>query len=101
MPRLLLPLPLLTRRAISSAPRTNDQDEKPVSGEEGFMSEGYSIEIAEELVGIIVRAADEQVFRFHSAVKEYRALDGHSFAHPEIAERALRDYAKRKRLAVR
>jgi len=65
------------------------------------MSEGYSIEIAEELVGIIVRAADERVFRFHSAVKEYRALDGHSFARPEIAERALRDHAKRKRLSAR
>jgi hypothetical protein len=65
------------------------------------MSEGYSIEIAEELVGIIVRGANEQVFRFHSAVKEYRALDGHSFARPKIAERALRDYAKRKRLAAR
>jgi hypothetical protein len=72
-----------------------------VSGEEGFfMSEGYSIEIAEELVGIIVRATDERVFRFHSAVKEYRALDGHSFARPEIAERALRDYARRKRLGA-
>ena len=55
------------------------------------MSEGYSIEIAEELVGIIVRAA----------VKEYRALDGHSFARPEIAERALCDHANRKRLAAR
>jgi hypothetical protein len=65
------------------------------------MSEGYSIEIADELVGIIVRAAGERAFRFHSAVKEYRALDGLSFPRPEIAERALRDYAKRKRPAAR
>jgi hypothetical protein len=65
------------------------------------MSEGYSIEIAEELVGIVVRAGDERVFRCHTAVKEYRALDGHSFTRPELAERALRDYAKRKRLGIR
>jgi hypothetical protein len=65
------------------------------------MSEGYSIEIAEELVGIIVRAVGERSFRFHSAVKEYRALDGHSFPQPEVAERTLRDYAKRKRLPAR
>lgn len=65
------------------------------------MSEGYSIEIAEELVGIIVRAADERTFRFHSAVKDYKALDGQSFARPEIAERAVRDFAKRKRLGAR
>jgi hypothetical protein len=60
------------------------------------MSEGYSIEIADELVGIIVRAAGEHSFRSHSAVKEYRALDGQDFPRPEIAERALRDYARRK-----
>ena len=65
------------------------------------MSEGYSIEIAEELVGIIVRAAGERWFRFHSAVKEHRALDGHSFPRPEVAERAPRDYAKRKQLPAR
>ena len=65
------------------------------------MSEGYSIEIADELVGIIVRGSGERSFRFHSAVKEYRALDGQSFPRPEVAERALRDYAKSKRLAER
>jgi hypothetical protein len=65
------------------------------------MSEGYSIEIADELVGIIVRATDERVFRFHSAVKEYRALDGQSFAGPTAAQHALNDYARRKRLTAR
>jgi hypothetical protein len=62
------------------------------------MSEGYSIEIADELVGIVVRGKDERVFRFHSAVKEYKALDGHRFAKPEAAERAAREHAARRRL---
>jgi hypothetical protein len=65
------------------------------------MSEGYSIEIAGELVGIIVRAGGERLFRFHSAVKGYSALDGQSFARPDLAERALRDYARRRRPAAR
>ena len=43
---------------------------------------------------IIVRAADERAFRFHSAVRDYRALDGQSFARPEIAERGLSRAAK-------
>ena len=64
------------------------------------MSEGYAIEIGEELVGIIVRGAGERSFRFHTAVKEYKALDGHSFARPETAERALREYSRRKRLTA-
>jgi hypothetical protein len=62
------------------------------------MSEGYSIEVAGELVGIVVRGADERVFRFHSAVRDYRALDGHRFARPEAAERAAREHARHKRL---
>ena len=62
------------------------------------MSEGYSIEVAGELVGIVVRGADERVFRFHSAVRGYKALDGHRFARPEAAERAAREHARHKRL---
>jgi hypothetical protein len=62
------------------------------------MSEGYSIEVADELVGIVVRGDDERVFRFHSAVKEYKALDGHRFAKPEAAERAAREHAAHRRL---
>lgn len=58
------------------------------------MSEGYSIEIADEIVGIVVRAADERVFRFHSAIKEYKALDGHVFNGPHAAERAAREHAR-------
>ena len=69
------------------------------------MSEGYSIEVADEIVGIVVRGADERVFRFHAALKEYRALDGHVFAKPQAAERAAREHARcraaksRRRLA--
>lgn len=62
------------------------------------MPEGYSIEIAEELVGIVVREAGERSFHFYSAVKDYRSFDGRSFARPELAERALRDHARQKRL---
>lgn len=62
------------------------------------MSEGYSIEVADELVGIVVRGEDERVFRFRSAVKEFKALDGHRFAKPEAAERAAREHAMHRRL---
>lgn len=65
------------------------------------MSEGYSIEFADELVGILVRGADERVFRFHSAVKDYKALDGLRFAKPEAAERAVREHALSRRLKAR
>jgi hypothetical protein len=68
------------------------------AGENGVLSEGYSIEVADELVGIVVRGADERVFRFHSAVKEYKALDGHRFARPEAAERAAREHSAHRRL---
>jgi hypothetical protein len=61
------------------------------------MSEGYSIEIADQLVGVVVRGADERVFRFRSAVGEFKALDGHRFARPEAAERAARDHAAHRR----
>ena len=61
------------------------------------MFEGYSIEIADETVGIVVRGAGERLFRFHAAVKEYRALDGLVFAKPQAAERAAREHARLSR----
>lgn len=64
------------------------------------MSEGYSIEVADELVGIVERGEDERVFYFHSAVKEYKPLDGHRFARPEAAQRAAREHALHRRLIV-
>ena len=59
------------------------------------MSEGYSIEIAGEIIGIIVRNKDERVFRFHSAVRAFNALDGRVFRRPAAAERAAREHAMR------
>jgi hypothetical protein len=57
------------------------------------MSEGYSIEVAGELVGIIVRNKGERGYRFHSALKDFRALDGCIFFKPAAAERAAREHA--------
>ena len=65
------------------------------------MSEGYSIEIADELVGIIVRAPDERVFRFHSAVKDYRALMATALRVPKSPSAPCATYARRRRLAAR
>ncbi|MEJ2116898.1 MAG: hypothetical protein P8Y67_02520 [Alphaproteobacteria bacterium] len=57
------------------------------------MSEGYSIEFGDEIVGIIVRNDGERYFRFHSAVKDFKALDGLVFQKPRAAELAVRAYA--------
>ena len=62
------------------------------------MSEGYSIEVADELVGIVVRGDGEKMFRFHSALREYRALDGRRFAKPQAAERAVREHFASRRI---
>jgi hypothetical protein len=56
------------------------------------MSEGYSIEVADEIVGIIVRNEGERGFRFHSAIKPFNALDGRIFHQPAAAERAAREH---------
>jgi hypothetical protein len=60
---------------------------------ESYSSEGYCIEIGDEIVGIIVRNEGERDFRFHSAVKGFRILDGQVFRKPEAAERAAREHA--------
>jgi hypothetical protein len=68
------------------------------------MSEGYSIEVAEELVGVVVREQGERYFTFFTAVKAFNALDGHTFRSALDAERAARahiDQRKRKRPAAR
>lgn len=62
------------------------------------MSEGYSIEVADEVVGIVVRGDGERAFRFHSAVKEFQALDGLRFAKPQAAERTAREHAELRRI---
>lgn len=54
------------------------------------MSEGYSIEIGGEIVGIIVRNEGEREFCFHSAVEGFEALNGQQFPSASAAERAAR-----------
>jgi hypothetical protein len=56
------------------------------------MSEGYSIEVGDEIVGMIVRQHGERGFRFHAAVKAVDALDGHIFSKPWAAERAAQGH---------
>ena len=57
------------------------------------MSEGYAIDGAhDEVAGIVVRHEGERGFRFHSASKDYDALDGHVFTTPAAAQRAAREF---------
>jgi hypothetical protein len=68
------------------------------------MSEGYSIEVAEELVGVVVREQGERYFTFLTAVKAFNALDGRTYRNALDAERAARahvDQRKQKRPAPR
>lgn len=64
------------------------------------MSEGYSIEVGDEIVGIVVRNDGERDFRFHSAVKGFNALDGRVFHKPAAAERAARAHAAQGRVSA-
>lgn len=60
------------------------------------MSDGYVVEIADEIVGIIVRQPGEVAFRFHSAARRFNGLEGHVFRSPQDAERAaLKHMSKR------
>jgi hypothetical protein len=61
------------------------------------MSEGYAVEVAEELVGVVIREEGERHFTFFTAVKAFDALDGCRFRGPLDAERAARDYASRRK----
>jgi hypothetical protein len=59
------------------------------------MSEGYMIDgTGDEVAGIVVRQAGERGYRFHSAAREFDAMDGHVFVTPAAAQRAARDFAK-------
>ena len=61
------------------------------------MSEGYTIDGAnDEVAGIVVRYEGERGFRFHSAAKNYDALDGHVFVTPAAAQRAAREFARER-----
>jgi hypothetical protein len=58
------------------------------------MSEGYTVEVADEIVGIVVRQEGERGFRFHSATKEFDALDGLVFVKPAAAQRAAAEFVR-------
>jgi hypothetical protein len=61
------------------------------------MSEGYTVDgYDHEVAGIVVRYHGERGFRFHAASKAYDALDGHVFATPAAAERAAREFGRRR-----
>ena len=62
------------------------------------MSEGYALEDPRgETAGIVVRQKGERGFRFHASLKDYDQLDGHVFASPVAAQRAIRDFGKSMR----
>jgi hypothetical protein len=61
------------------------------------MSEGYTVEVADEIVGIVVRQEGERGYRFHSAKKEFDALDGMIFVKPAAAERAAAEFVRLSR----
>jgi len=61
------------------------------------MSEGYTIDgLSGEAAGIVVRYHGELGFRFHAATRDFDALDGHVFVTPAAAQRAARDFARRR-----
>ena len=62
------------------------------------MSEGYTIDgDDDEVAGIVVRYAGERGFRFHSATKEFDALDGHVFVTAAAAQRAAHELSQHRR----
>ncbi len=61
------------------------------------MSEGYALEDSRgETVGIVVRQKGDRAFRFHASTGAYDALDGHLFATPLAAQRAVSDFSTRR-----
>jgi hypothetical protein len=62
-----------------------------------YMSEGYSIEVAEELVGVVVREQGERYFTFFTAVKAFNALDGRTYRNALDAERAARAHMNQRK----
>lgn len=62
-------------------------------------SQAYIIEIGSDAVGIVVREAGESSFQFHTALSDYRALDGKKFATAQAAHRAALDHARLPRVS--
>lgn len=55
--------------------------------------QAYVIEIGETQAGLVSRRGDERFFTFISALSAFNALEGHRFATPGAAERAVRHLA--------
>jgi hypothetical protein len=68
-----------------------------VFGPTSSVSEGYSIEVADEMVGVVVREPGERCFTFVAAVKAFNALEGRQFRSPLEAERAARAHLAARR----
>jgi hypothetical protein len=59
------------------------------------MSEGYVIEDRDgEIAGIVVRQEKARGFRFFSSTRLFNAMDGHVFATPAAAQRAVGEFMK-------
>jgi hypothetical protein len=52
--------------------------------------QAYVIEVGETQAGLVNRRADERYFTFIAASAAFHALEGHRFATPDAAERAVR-----------
>ncbi len=59
-------------------------------------SQAYIIEIGSDAVGIVVREAGESSFQFHTALSQYRSLDGKRFATAQAAHRAALDHGTKR-----
>jgi hypothetical protein len=93
-PRLLL----LTQPSPKPPRISQPQPEQEDAGQTGArkpMSEGYTIDGADdEVAGIVVRHDGERGYRFHAATRHFDALHGHVFVTPAAAQRAARDFAR-------
>jgi hypothetical protein len=59
------------------------------------MFEGYMIDgTGDEVAGIVISQTGERGYRFHSAARDFDAMDGHVFVTLAAAQRAARDFAK-------
>lgn len=59
------------------------------------MSEGYVVEDHDgEIAGIVVRQEKARGFRFFSSTRLFNAMDGHVFATPAAAQRAVGEFTK-------
>jgi hypothetical protein len=56
--------------------------------------QAYVIEVGETQAGLVNRRSDERYFTFIAASSAFHTLEGHRFATPDAAERAVRGLAR-------